>query len=62
MNEFDYILKEFKEEISKLTDVLSRGSAKTYDEYQYICGKIRGLESAVSITQNLKERLENNDE
>lgn len=62
MTELEYLLKQINAEIEGLNVNLGRGSAKDYAEYQFLCGKIRGLLVAEDIIKALKERLEKDDE
>ena len=45
-----------------LQAAVGAGHCKTFDEYKYTCGQIRGLESACAIITDLKHRMENSDE
>jgi hypothetical protein len=58
----DYLLREYKERIDMLQAAVGAGHCKTFDEYKYTCGQIRGLESACAIITDLKHRMENSDE
>jgi hypothetical protein len=45
-----------------LSEALVRGNCPTIEEYRYICGQLRGLESACGIIVDLKKRMETSDE
>jgi hypothetical protein len=58
----EFLLSEFKDRMSMLSEALIRGNCPTIEEYRYICGQLRGLEAACGIIADLKQRLENSDE
>jgi hypothetical protein len=47
---------EVQARIDREKDSLSRGAAKTYDEYTRTCGIIHGLNTAVSLLKELFEK------
>jgi hypothetical protein len=59
---YEYLLLEIHKEVESIEIALSNGKAKDYAEYQYLCGKIRGLLIAQSKITDLKERMEKDDE
>lgn len=62
MDYLDYLVDEFKERIEYLKDGLARGNLASIDDYKYVCGQLRGLETACGVIQDLKKRLENSDD
>lgn len=54
------ILSEYVAEVQKRIDrekdSLSRGAAKSYDEYTRACGTIHGLNTAVELLKSLFEK------
>ena len=48
----DYVA-EVQKRIDSEKESLARGSAKSYEEYARICGRIHGLGLAVSILKDL---------
>jgi len=55
---WDYVLeRKFKEEIGELMEALAAGSAGDYAQYQYICGRIRGIRFAMDTVTWVRERL-----
>lgn len=58
----DLLLEKYKERIALLQDAVSMGGCKSYDEYKYSCGQIRGLEAACLVVTDLKSTMENSDE
>lgn len=62
MKELDYLINEFREQISTQVQFLSTGRPANMEEYRQVVGAIRGLESAIQITKDLVQRLENSDE
>ena len=62
MNEYDYLLREYKERIERLTEALTHGSGiDSFDTYQYVRGQIRGLSAACLVIEDLKQHLEHLD-
>ena len=61
MSEIDYLLKEFVERMDYLKEGLARGNINTYDDYKFVCGQLRGLEAACGVIEDLKHRLETQD-
>lgn len=51
----DYVA-EVQKRIDREKDALSRGAAKSYDEYAKACGTIHGLGLAVTILKDLFEK------
>ncbi len=62
MSELEYLIKQIAEEVTEIEQTVANGNAKDYAEYQYLCGKIRGLLIAQEIVTDLKERMEKDDE
>ena len=62
MDAFDLLRAQIKEEVEAMGASLSAGNAKDYAEYQYLCGKIRGLLIAQDLIIDLKERMETSDD
>jgi hypothetical protein len=62
MTEVEYVLSKLKDEVKNMEYDIARGTAKDYAEYQYLCGKLRGLLVAEDIIKALKERMEKDDE
>lgn len=62
MDVFSAVAKECDEKIQQLQEHLSAGSAKSYDEYQKLCGQIQGLLHAKTYTLSLKQEWESSDD
>lgn len=58
----DYLLTEYKERLDLLKQAVAAGNCQSFEEYKYVCGQLRGLESACAVIVDLKQRLENSDE
>jgi hypothetical protein len=54
----EYIDSKLDERRTEIEQHLGRGSAKTYDEYQKLCGFIQGLEFAKQLSTDLAQRME----
>jgi len=57
---YEVLLSEFKDRMDMLSEALVRGNCPTIEEYRYICGQLRGLESACGIIKDLQQRQEEN--
>lgn len=57
-----YLLSKIEEERTTLTEHLADGSAKSFEEYKYAHGVIRGLLMAQAMILDLAKRMENSDE
>jgi hypothetical protein len=58
----EYLLSEYKDRMSMLSEALTRGNCPTIEEYRYICGQLRGLEAACLTITDLKKRMETSDD
>jgi len=58
----EYLNSKLEERRIEIEQHLGRGAAKTYDEYQKLCGFIQGLEYAKQLNTDLAERMEKDDE
>jgi hypothetical protein len=56
----DFLLSEYKDRIGYLSQNLAQGACPSIEEYRYICGQIRGLESSCLVITDLKNRMEIN--
>ena len=59
---FEYISAKLDERRVEIEQHLGRGAAKTYDEYQKLCGVIQGLEFAEQCVSDLAKRMETEDD
>jgi len=62
VNIIEAALKEIRERRSQLSDALANKAAKTYDEYQFICGEIRGLTAVEIYLVDLAKTMEHDDD
>lgn len=62
MDAAEVLTKNIDDEVRQIETNLGAGCAKDYAEYQYLCGKIRGLLSARINLETLKRRMESIDE
>ncbi len=58
----DHLTQKLGEQVRALEESLGAGGAKTFDEYQLVCGQIKGLLMAQVEINDLKQRMENSDE
>ena len=59
---FEYLNDKLSERCVEIEQHLGSGAAKTYDEYQKLCGVIQGLDFAKELTQDLQKRIEKDDD
>jgi hypothetical protein len=57
-----HLLSEFQKEIDSNANALHGGAAKSFEEYKYLCGVIRGLSLAQSHINDLMRKLEHFDD
>lgn len=57
-----HLLASLGEEIATNASALQQGAPKTFDEYKYLCGVIRGLNLAQSYINDLMRKLEHFDD
>jgi len=62
MNALEAAVKELRERRTQLSDALASRAANTFDEYQYMCGEIRGLTLIESYLLDLAKRMEHEDD
>ena len=58
MTVFEILRKNITIEVLRVQSSLSSGSAKSYDEYQKLCGVIKGLHIALSDVEDLERKAE----
>ena len=58
MNELEIIKGKLENEIDMVQLELAYGSAKSYDEYQKLCGVIKGLHTANMFIEDLRRKTE----
>lgn len=56
------VLGELRARRTQLSDAVAQGGAKTYDDYKYMCGEIRGLTAVEIYLLDLAKNLEPFDE
>ena len=54
----DALNLEILKQVKYLSETLSRGSIRSFDEYKHVCGQIQGLLTANEIIKDLAERIE----
>ena len=59
---FEYLNEKLSDRCVEIEQHLGGGAAKTYDEYQKLCGFIQGLEYAKQLISDLADRMETDDE
>jgi hypothetical protein len=62
MNVIEAALKEIRARRAQLSDGLGNSSARTFDEYRFICGEIRGLTAVESYLIDLAKHMEHSDD
>jgi len=54
----EHLRKEIRKDLDDLTDAISTGAAKSYDEYTHYTGVIKGLAQAERLVLDLMEAAE----
>jgi uncharacterized protein YydD (DUF2326 family) len=62
MNAIEAAIKELRERRAQLSNALANRAANTFDEYQFICGEIRGLTAVEIYLIDLAKNLEQFDD
>lgn len=63
MNEsLEYLMSQIEERRKQIIESLGDGVAKSYDEYRYTAGMVRGLLTAQSLIADLAKTMENFDD
>jgi hypothetical protein len=62
MNAIEAAIKELRERRTQLSDALANRSARTFDEYQFMCGEIRGLTAVEIYLLDLAKLMEHEDD
>lgn len=55
------VAADLRRDMNDLADLLANGSARSYEEYQNICGRIRGLAAAEEYVKDRAKRMEHDD-
>ena len=58
----ELLMSQIEERRKAIIESLGDGAAKTFDEYRYTAGMVRGLLTAQSLIADLAKRMENSDE
>lgn len=58
----EVVLRELRSRRVQLSEAVSSGAAKNYDEYRYMCGEIRGLTNVEMYLLDLAKNMESFDE
>jgi hypothetical protein len=58
----DAVVLEINKHIEYLAKNVADGSAKSFEDYKFVCGQIQGLMVARRITQDLAKRLKDQDD
>ena len=61
-NIIDVVLRQIRDKQAQLAEALASRAAKNYEEYQFICGEIRGLTAVEMYLMDLAKNLEQFDE
>ena len=57
MKLYTYIIKKVQEELDVVSDYLSSGRPKNFEEYQRLVGKIEGLSISKELLQEAEKRF-----
>jgi hypothetical protein len=56
------VLKELRERRAQLSDAIASSGAKTFEDYKYMCGEIRGLTAVEMYLLDLAKNMEQFDD
>jgi hypothetical protein len=56
------LIKQIRKDMNNYSDDLASGNCQDFNEYQKLCGVIRGLAIAEQYIKDLAKSLEENDE
>jgi hypothetical protein len=63
MNEtLEHLMSQIEDRRKDIIESLGDGSAKSFEEYRYAAGMVRGLLTAQSLIADLAKRMEKDDE
>lgn len=62
MTGLEALMEQIDEKTEQIKEFMAAGRAQSFEDYQKMCGEIRGLMTARSYAQDLKSNLENMDE
>lgn len=58
----EYLMEQIEERRKQIIESLGDGAAKSYEEYRYTAGMVRGLLTAQSLIADLAKKMENFDD
>jgi hypothetical protein len=58
----DHLASKYEEELDRLKEHVASGQCEDFGGYAHVCGQIRGLKSALTITNDLAKQQEDNDD
>ena len=61
MNVLELILEKLDDQKTRTVDDIATGN-RSFDEYKYSCGVVRGLLIAAELIKDLEEQMENSDD
>jgi hypothetical protein len=63
MNEtLEHLMSQIEERRKDIIESLGDGAARSFEDYKYAAGTVRGLLTAQSLIADLAKRMENSDE
>jgi hypothetical protein len=62
MSPLEVLIDQADEKIEQIKEFMAAGRAQSFEDYQKMCGEIRGLLTVRSYAQDLQSNLENMDE
>ena len=62
MNALEVLVQQLEEKSMQLQEALASGRVDTFDEYNKVCGEIRGLLTARGYALDLKQLMEKSDD
>jgi hypothetical protein len=62
MSPLESLIDQTDAKVEQIKEFMASGRAQSFEDYQKMCGEIRGLLTARSYAQDLQSNLENMDE
>jgi hypothetical protein len=56
------LTKQIDEDLDRINQVLTAGTAGDFAEYKYLCGQVWGLSRALSYVKDMEQRLQRGEE
>ena len=58
----DAVVKKIRNDMNNYADDIASGNAKDYEEYRFMCGRLRGLAAAEEYINDLAKTVKESEE